>query len=418
MSSPRCLSRMGFCGVVLLASLWVAVLGVPVTWELVSTQWNGSSYATTAISSATDPGLQNATKLSTKMSLFQKALNVSLSTALSASSKTTETSAPKGSSSTRVTSPSLTMVQAASHFLQSVHSMKSARMNFTLRILNEDFNIVDKTPVFRTGSPIHIEARVAANPNVSPKIYVDECYGAHSKRLSHSRRVYVIVNNRGCLYGGKSGNVSVWHRQADSALQFIIPAFLLGEEPEEEIYIHCLMTAWGQRTLSRHVKKSCYYNTASSSWQNLEDPSRNDLCNCCDSHCPFDFSPEEQEFPGEGMLHRKTVGPLTVHKEEAPWYEAQCRTMKKLVLAAIAFVGSCLLAALLVGGVIALGLALFHSYHHSKVPRLRRKRRPYPYHEELQTVVGALVPSEEIEKEKRELNAEYSNLKTEELEQE
>ncbi|XP_019362299.1 PREDICTED: zona pellucida sperm-binding protein 3-like [Gavialis gangeticus] len=404
---------MGFCGVVLLVSLWVTVLGVPVTWELVATQWNGSPYSTAAVSSATDPGLQNTTKLSTKMSFFQKALNVSLTAAISASSKTMETSTPSGSSSTSVTSPSLTVIQPASRFLQSVHSIKSVRMNFTLRILNEDFSLVDKPLVFRTGSPIHIEARVTTNPNVSPKIYVDECYGTRSKRLSHSRRVYVIVNNRGCLYGGKSGNTSVWHRQADSALQFVIPAFLLGEEPEEEIYVHCLLTAWGQRTLSRHVKKSCYYNTASSSWQNLEDSSQNDLCNCCDSHCPSDFSPEEQEFPGEGMLHRKTVGPLTVHKEEAPWYEAQCRTMKKLVLASIAFVGSCLLAALLVGGVLALGLALFHSYHHSKVPRLRRKRKLYPYHEELQTVVGALVPSEEMEKEKRELNA-----ATEELQQE
>lgn len=25
------------------------------------------------------------------------------------------------------------------------------------------------------------------------------------------------------------------------------------------------------------------------------------------------------------MLHRKTVGPLTVHKEEAPWYEGECK---------------------------------------------------------------------------------------------
>ncbi|XP_019394807.1 PREDICTED: zona pellucida sperm-binding protein 3-like [Crocodylus porosus] len=404
---------MGFCGVVLLASLWVIVLGVPVTWELVSTQWNGSSYSTAAVSSTTDPGLQNTTKLSTQMSFFQKALNVSLTAAPSASSKTMETSTPSGSSSTSVTRPSLTVIQAASRFPQSVHSLKSVRMNFTLRIVNEDFSIVDKPLVFRTGSPIHVEARVATNPNVSPKIFVDECYGARSKHLSRSRRVYVIVNNRGCLYGGKSGNISVWHRQADWALQFVIPAFLLGEEPEEEIYIHCLLTAWGQRTLSRHVKKSCYYNTASSSWQNLEDSSQNDLCNCCDSHCPLDFSPEEQEFPGEGMVHRKTVGPLTVHKEEAPWYEAQCRTMKKLVLVLIAFVGSCLLAALLVGGVIALGLALFHSYHHSKVPRLRKKRKLYPYHEELQTVVGALVTSEEMEKEKRELNA-----ATKELEQE
>ncbi|KAM9118537.1 uncharacterized protein ACDP82_016731 [Pangshura tecta] len=145
-----------------------------------------------------------------------------------------------------------------------------------------------------------------------------------------------------------------------------------------------------------------------SSWQNLEDPSQSLKCSCCDSHCPADSAPPEElrEFIGEGMLHREVAGPLTVHKEEAPWYEERCRTLKKLLLVGVAFAGSCLVGALFVGGLLALALALFRSYQRSKGQRLLRKRE-YPYQTELQSVVNALVTTQEIQKDERESSIDY-----------
>ncbi|XP_077691457.1 zona pellucida sperm-binding protein 3-like [Eretmochelys imbricata] len=256
-------------------------------------------------------------------------------------------------------------------------------MNFTLRILNEDFSVMAEPPTYNPGSPIHVEARVESSAGVSPRIYVDECYGTCAKHLNHSRRIYVIVNNHGCLHGGESGDIAIWRRPEDSALQFAIQAFMLAGEPEEKIYIHCLLTAWGQESLTSLGKKSCYYN----------------------------------KFVGEGMLHRKVAGPLTVRKEEAPWYEERCHTLKKLLLVGVAFVGSCLVGALFVGGLLALALALFRSYQSSKGQRLLRKRKEYPYHTELQTVVSALVPAEEIQKDQRESSIDY-NLNTDASEKE
>lgn len=87
-------------------------------------------------------------------------------------------------------------------------------------------------------------------------------------------------------------------------------------------------------------------------WHDAEDPSQSALCDCCDSGCPPGDTPGQQpgrhllwgqlggfgcpgtrgephdglcppaEFPGEGMLHRETVGPLLV-QDLVPWYEGE-----------------------------------------------------------------------------------------------
>ncbi|CAM4659427.1 unnamed protein product [Caretta caretta] len=411
--------------VVLVTAVCVAVFGVPVVPELVPTQWNGSLHPTAA-AIATGHNRQDATTAqSAKMSFFHKVLNAAKDLVspfwgdYSYNTVSTVVPAASAPSGTPVAGHLSARTPAHVQVLQGGHSIKSAKMNFTLRILNEDFSVMAEPPTYNPGSPIHVEARVESSAGVSPRIYVDECYGTRAKHLNHSRRIYVIVNNHGCLHGGESGDIAIWRRPEDSALQFAIQAFMLAGEPEEKIYIHCLLTAWGQESLTSLGKKSCYYNSTSFSWQNLEDPSQNLKCSCCDSHCPADPTPpgELREFVGEGMLHRKVAGPLTVCKEEAPWYEERCRTLKKLLLVGVAFVGSCLVGALFVGGLLALALALFRSYQSSKGQRLLRKRKEYPYHTELQTVVSALVPAEEIQKDQRESSIDY-NLNTDASEKE
>ncbi|XP_053862817.1 uncharacterized protein LOC128824914 isoform X2 [Malaclemys terrapin pileata] len=381
--------------VVLVVAVCVAVFGVPVVPELVPSQLNSSSHPTTA-AIATGHSLQDATTAqSAKMSLFHKVLNAAkdlVSPFWGDSSNTTVTPAASAPSGTTVADHLSARTPGHVQFLQGGHSIKSAKINFTLRILNEDFSVMAEPPTYTPGSPIRVEAKVESSAGVSPRIYVDECYGSHAEHLSHSRRIYVIVNNHGCLHGGKSGDVAVWCRPEDSALQFATPAFMLADEPEEKIYIHCLLTAWGQESLTSLGKKSCYYNSTSFSWQNLEDPSQNLKCSCCDSHCPADSAP-----PGE--------------------LRERCRTLKKLLLVGVAFVGSCLVGALFVGGLLALALALFRSYQRSKGQRLLRKRKEYPYQTELQSVVNALVTAEEMQKAERESSIDY-NLNTDASEKE
>ncbi|XP_067406305.1 uncharacterized protein [Emydura macquarii macquarii] len=398
----------------------------PAALELGSPQWNGSFHPTAAAATATGHTRQDATTAQpAKMTFFRMVLNAAkdlvspLWADSSNSTVTPVTPATSVSSGTMLTGHGLVRTPAHVQLIQGGRAMTSAKMNFTLRILNEDFSVMAEPPTYTPGSPIHIEARVESSARVSPTIYVDACYGTQARHLSHSRRLYVIVNNHGCLHGGQTGDSAVWHRPENSTLRFAIPAFLLADEAEEKIYIHCLLSAWGQESPPSLGKKSCYYNSAAFSWQNLEDPSQNFKCSCCDSRCPADSAPREElrEFVGEGTLHKRVAGPLTVHMEEAPWYEERCRTVKKLLLGGVAFAGSCLVAALFVGGLLALALALLRSYGRGAGHGLLRKRKEYPYHTELQTVVGALLTADETPKDKEESSIDC-NLKTDAAEKE
>ncbi|XP_076209282.1 uncharacterized protein LOC143167591 [Aptenodytes patagonicus] len=269
-------------------------------------------------------------------------------------------------------------------------------MNFTLRLLDGDPSAMKKPLVLSPGSAVRLEARVDFSPGISLKIYVDQCYGTSSEQLGgHSRRVFMVVNSHGCLHGQKLGSVSVQHQRGVSALQLTIPAPVLEDEPEEEeVYVHCLLMAWSPAAARGHGARSCFYSQATASWHNAEDPSRSALCHCCDTGCPpGDTLPGELPgFPGEGTLHRETVGPLLVQKEKVPWYEAPCHTVKRFLLAGLALVGSALVAAALVGGL--LGLALTAWRLGGRRRGRRRPRRQCPFHAELQSVVGGLVPRE------------------------
>lgn len=69
-----------------------------------------------------------------------------------------------------------------------------------------------------------------------------------------------------------------------------------------------------------------------------------------------------------------------------------CRTVKRFLLAGLALVGSALVAATLVGALLGLVSAVWRlgRRRHGR----RRQRQQCPFHAELQSVVGSLVPRE------------------------
>nr|XP_056715026.1 zona pellucida sperm-binding protein 3-like [Euleptes europaea] len=172
------------------------------------------------------------------------------------------------------------------------------QVNFSLGILNEDLSVAEEPGAYVEGSAVHIEARVQTAPGMLfPKIFIDECYGTNTKQQIHPRRLYEIVDNHGCLYSAESETVASWFRKEDSVIVFTIPAFLLTGKPEEEIYIHCLLTAWSQKIPTSPGKKACYFNRVSSSWKNIDEPSKTSVCNCCDNSCPTE-PPRPGNFKG------------------------------------------------------------------------------------------------------------------------
>ncbi|KAJ7427037.1 zona pellucida sperm-binding protein 3-like protein [Willisornis vidua] len=113
-------------------------------------------------------------------------------------------------------------------------SSEEPTMNFTLRLLDGDPSATGQPLVLSSGSVIHLEASVHFSPSFSMKIHVDQCYGTITEQLGHSRKVFMVVNSRGCLHGDKLGNVSVQHQRGSSALQLSILAPTPEGEPEQE----------------------------------------------------------------------------------------------------------------------------------------------------------------------------------------
>ncbi|XP_066055695.1 uncharacterized protein [Chamaea fasciata] len=265
-------------------------------------------------------------------------------------------------------------------------------MNFTLRLLDEHCSDTPgKLPVFSPSSMIRLEASVHFSPTISMKIHVDQCYTTTTEQPGHSRRVFMVVNSHGCLHGEKLGNVSVQHQRGGSVLQLSILAPTLEGEPEEEqVYVHCLLMAWGQGRATR----SCFYSYTTASWHNAEDPVQSTPCHCCDIGCPAADTlrgdvPGTRAFPGEGTLHHETVGPMLVQKEKVPWYKAPCQTMKRFLLAGLALVGSAVLVVAVLGGLLGLALTTWGLGRPRQGQRPPRQRSPFQA--ELQSVVGALV---------------------------
>uniref|UniRef100_A0A8C3RFN9 ZP domain-containing protein n=1 Tax=Cyanoderma ruficeps TaxID=181631 RepID=A0A8C3RFN9_9PASS len=287
-----------------------------------------------------------------------------------------------------VTAPVMSLGMGTGRIPAHPHSEEPI-MNFTLRLLDEDSSAtLEKLPVLSPGSMIHLEASVHFSPSISMKIHVDQCYTTTTEQPGHSRRVFMVVNSRGCLHGEKLGNVSVQHQKGGSVLQLSILAPTLEGEPEEgQVYVHCLLMAWGQGCATR----SCFYSHTTASWHNAEDPVQSTPCHCCDTGCPAadTLRGDMAGFPGEGTLHWETVGPVLVQKEKVPWYKAPCQTVKRLLLAGLALVGSAVLVVAVLGGLLGLALTTWG------LGRPRRGQRPprqrCPFQAELQSVVGALV---------------------------
>ncbi|KAL8180540.1 UNVERIFIED_CONTAM: hypothetical protein K2H54_027225 [Gekko kuhli] len=263
-----------------------------------------------------------------------------------------------------------------------------AQMNFSLRLLNEDLSVVEEPDIYDEGSPIYIEAMVLTTPGMLfPKIFIDECYGTDTKEQIHPRRLYVLVDNHGCLYSEEADTAASWFRKKDSAIVFTVPAFLVTGEPVEEIYIHCLLTVWSQRIPTSSGKKACYFNRASSSWKNIDEPSKASVCSCCDSSCPMEFS-----HPGD--------------------FKGQCHTMKNMLLVSFAFLASFALMIFFIGGLLVLVIFLSRYILFRKEHRLLVNKMEPDFDTELKTVAGALAAGAlEAAEETQESNLDYCKLK-------
>ncbi|KAI4902641.1 hypothetical protein NFI96_027653 [Prochilodus magdalenae] len=183
------------------------------------------------------------------------------------------------------------------------------------------------------GSFIHIWAAVEQQAHQPLMLFMEECVASTSPTLEPESQVYPIITNQGCLVDGKVGYSRFLPRYHSSSVLLQLQAFSFALEqevsrspwrwlcapmvssrgaqsvlevhqPEEfrssvpppslsplqgrdylaQVYLHCKLAVWDPEDMNEE-KKACNYNTELGGWELLDDPSRSDLCGCCDYSC-------------------------------------------------------------------------------------------------------------------------------------
>ncbi|XP_072543055.1 zona pellucida glycoprotein 3f, tandem duplicate 2 [Salminus brasiliensis] len=156
------------------------------------------------------------------------------------------------------------------------------RLIFHMGLLNDDLSGPAVSNSIPLGSFIHIWAAVEQQAHQPLILYLEECVASTTLTLEPESLMYPIITNKGCLVDGKVGSSKFLPRYHSSSIFLQLQAFSFALE--QEVYIHCKLVVWDPET-PNEKKKACNYNKALGGWELLDDPSKSNLCNCCDYGC-------------------------------------------------------------------------------------------------------------------------------------
>nr|DBA29849.1 TPA: hypothetical protein GDO54_005907 [Pyxicephalus adspersus] len=155
------------------------------------------------------------------------------------------------------------------------------RLNFSLRLMAEDWSGPRSSSVFYLGDILYIEASVNTYNHVGMILYVDRCVATVSPDIKSSPSYDIIADN-GCLVDGIQEDASsafVAPRVVPDKLQFTVDAFRFLAVDVSLIYIACFLRAAPTTQVPDSMNKACSYNKATNSWSAVEGPAN--VCQCC-----------------------------------------------------------------------------------------------------------------------------------------
>lgn len=178
---------------------------------------------------------------------------------------------------------------------------------FHLTLMNDDFSGLATSTTFSLGSTIPISASVEQLGHQPLILFLDECWATTTPILSPESLIHPLITNGGCLVDSKKTNSRFLPRNQLSEIRLGLQAFRFATG--QDIYLHCRLVAWDPQALDSS-KKACQYDSASSQWVLLEDPSQSSLCSCCDTSCQ---GTKKREIKA-GSSAISMLGPLVITK--------------------------------------------------------------------------------------------------------
>ncbi|XP_043941808.1 zona pellucida sperm-binding protein 3-like [Protopterus annectens] len=156
------------------------------------------------------------------------------------------------------------------------------RMNFSLRLMNDDWSTQRTSTEFYLGDVLHIEASVSTDNHVPLRLFIDSCVATLQEDETSNPR-YSIIGNYGCLADSKlsdSSSAFKAPRPRDNTLQFDLAAFRFFKDSRNLMYITCHLKAIGITLVPDATSKACSYIKPGNFWSAVDG--FNNICSCCD----------------------------------------------------------------------------------------------------------------------------------------
>ncbi|XP_065133204.1 zona pellucida glycoprotein 3f, tandem duplicate 2 [Paramisgurnus dabryanus] len=184
---------------------------------------------------------------------------------------------------------------------------------FHMAILNPEFSGPAESNIFPLDSFVPIWAGVDQQTHQPLLLLLEECVASTTLEMYPDTLTYPIIANKGCLVDGKKSHSTFLPRYQSSSILLHLQAFKFAAG--EEVYIHCKLIAWDPDNLNE-LKKACNYNKATGEWELLDDPSKNSLCQCCDSTC-IERSRRDTQSAAQGLVLNSVLGPLIITEDSS-----------------------------------------------------------------------------------------------------
>ncbi|KAJ8286357.1 hypothetical protein GJAV_G00037730 [Gymnothorax javanicus] len=191
------------------------------------------------------------------------------------------------------------------------HSTLSAEdlLEFSLRIMTDNWQMERASNVFFLGDLIRIEASVIQAQHVPLRVFVDSCVATLDPDMNAVPR-YPFIENKGCFVDSKltSSRSQFLSREQDDKLQFQLDAFRFAQETRSTMHIFCHLRATA--ALPDADGKACSYLPGEQRW--LSASGNNEACSCCDGTC----AGRKTRSIDSGVQYESTavLGPIVVQE--------------------------------------------------------------------------------------------------------
>uniref|UniRef100_A0AAY4B4X4 ZP domain-containing protein n=1 Tax=Denticeps clupeoides TaxID=299321 RepID=A0AAY4B4X4_9TELE len=168
------------------------------------------------------------------------------------------------------------------------------KLDFSLKVMNDDFSSQTSESVFRLGSLIPISASVDQQAHQPLLLLLDECVASTTPEIGPESQIYPFITNKGCFVDSAKTESKFLPRQRPSELRFYLQAFKFAQGNEVS-----------------------YLLSMFNSWELLDNPTRSSLCNCCDYGGDYACaSPRrKRELAFKGVSQRAVLGPLRIAED-------------------------------------------------------------------------------------------------------